>query len=142
MRKVRNPSRRESGQSLAELALSLVVLLILLAGTVDIGRALFAFVQLKDAAEEGAIYGSIFPTDTNGVIQRTRGASRTPIDLTDTGTVSVAVSFIGNACEGNTVRVTVTYSMPLVMPFIGTFIGGQSVNVRGTHEARILRPPC
>ncbi len=51
----------ESGQSMVEFALVLVFLLALLAGVFDIGRAFFAYIIIRDAAQEGAVYGSIAP---------------------------------------------------------------------------------
>jgi len=53
----------EKGQSLVEMALSLVLILILLVGTVEMGMAFFQYIQLRDAAQEGALYGSIAPLD-------------------------------------------------------------------------------
>jgi Flp pilus assembly protein TadG len=44
----------EKGQSLTEFAVSVVILLILLAGTVDAGRAFFTFMSLRDG-QEGAL---------------------------------------------------------------------------------------
>lgn len=52
-------NNKEQGQSLVELAMSLVVLLILVAGLVDLGRAFFTYVALRDAAQEGASYASV-----------------------------------------------------------------------------------
>ena len=49
-----------------ELALSFVVLLLLLMGVVDLGRAYFAFMSMRDAAQEGAAYGSIYPINLAG----------------------------------------------------------------------------
>ena len=51
--------RSEKGQSLIELAFGIVVLLILLAGIVDIGRLLFFYISMRDAAQEGAVFGQI-----------------------------------------------------------------------------------
>ena len=39
--------------------MSLVILLTLLAGLVDFGRAFFTYVALRDAAQEGAAYASV-----------------------------------------------------------------------------------
>ncbi len=58
-----NVNPKEQGQSLVELAMSLVILLTLLAGLVDFGRAFFTFVALRDAAQEGAAYASIINAD-------------------------------------------------------------------------------
>ena len=51
--------KSERGQSLVELSISLVVLLYLLSGAVEFGLAFFQFVQLRDAAQEGALFGSM-----------------------------------------------------------------------------------
>jgi predicted secreted protein len=77
-------NKRERGQSLVELAISLVIMLWLLSGAVEFGLAFFQFVQLRDAAQEGALYGSTHPTavtTTGGIIDRIKGSSATPIDL-------------------------------------------------------------
>ena len=48
-------SNTERGQSLTEFAISLVFLLTLLAGIVDLGRMFFAYIIIRDAAQEGAV---------------------------------------------------------------------------------------
>ncbi len=49
---------RQRGQSLVEFALSSVVLLLLVGGLVDIGRAVYISEALSDAAREGARHGA------------------------------------------------------------------------------------
>lgn len=56
-------NNREQGQSLVELALSLVMLLTLLAGLIDLGRGFFTYIALRDAAQEGATYASVIKTE-------------------------------------------------------------------------------
>ena len=51
---------RQRGQSLVEFALSSVVLLLLVGGLVDIGRAIFITQVLSSAAREGARHGAWF----------------------------------------------------------------------------------
>jgi Flp pilus assembly protein TadG len=52
----------QRGQSLVEFALSSVVLLLLVGGLVDIGRAIYASEALSNAAREGARHGVWFDT--------------------------------------------------------------------------------
>src|SRR6185295_11358721 len=52
---------RERGQGLVEFSLMLVFLSVLLISLLDLGRAYFTYLALKDAASEGAYYGSAFP---------------------------------------------------------------------------------
>ncbi len=53
-------SMRQRGQSLVEFALSSVVLLLLVGGLVDIGRAIYISEALSNAAREGARHGVFF----------------------------------------------------------------------------------
>ncbi len=50
------PSHRlERGQSMVEMALGFVLLLIVLSGLLDVGRAFYIYVALEDAAGEAAL---------------------------------------------------------------------------------------
>ena len=66
---------KEHGQSLVEFAVMLTLLLIMVAGIVDAARALFTYLSMRDAAQEGALYASTRPTDTAGIEARVRNAS-------------------------------------------------------------------
>jgi Flp pilus assembly protein TadG len=135
-------SKRERGQSLTELAVSFTLLVIILAVTVDLGRVFFSFIAVREAAEEGALYGSLNPQDTGGITQRARQSSNAPVDLTNTSNVAVQVNVIGSPCAGNSLRVTVTYTYTLTMPFVSSFIGTQSFPLTAQATSAILRPAC
>ncbi|MGQ9832865.1 MAG: TadE family protein [Candidatus Villigracilaceae bacterium] len=134
--------RNEHGQSLVEFAISLTVILLLLAGAVDFGMAFFSFIALRDAAQEGALYGSMSPTDTNGIIARVRGASNRPVDLSNTSTVQVTPQIIGQPCEGGGIQVTVVYSYPISMPFLSAILGQNTIPIRASVTDTILQPTC
>lgn len=145
--------KSEKGQSLTEFALVLVFLLALLAGVFDLGRAFFAYIIIRDAAQEGAIFGAIAPKDdinvfSNAVADRVVAAyvdpsnpSEVPIDI---NVMNVQVDIIGSACAapGNSIRVTVDYSLPVTMPFLGAIIGSQNVQLSTEVEDTILSPMC
>ena len=136
------PSRGERGQSLVELAISMTVIMMLLVGAVDFSIAYFTFAALEDAAQEGALYGSINPNDTSGIITRVRTASTDPVDLADQAAVDVQVSVSGTPCEGNAIEVNVLYDYPISMPFLGTILGAQSIPLKATVTDTILQPVC
>jgi Flp pilus assembly protein TadG len=143
MRKVKNKlSTRQRAQALTEFALFVTVLFLIIAGTVDFGRAFFYFNTIRDAAGEGAFYGSFDPTNTTEIEKRVRKTSASPIDLTDTSLVTVDINTIGSPCAGNTIQVTVTYQFTVVTPFIGVFLGGQTIPLSSTMSHTILNPAC
>jgi Flp pilus assembly protein TadG len=136
---------KERGQSLVELSISMLVLLYLLAGAVEFGIAFFQFVQLRDAAQEGALYGSINPT--GDITGRVKGASSSPIDLSSPD-VQITVStkdslgnpLPGNACEGDAITVEVSYDHHVFMPFMSKIIGNK-IPLHATVTDTVLTPP-
>lgn len=132
----------ERGQSLVELAVSLVLLLILLSGAVEFGIAFFQFVQLRDAVQEGALYGSMNPTDDAGIIARVQGASNSPIDLT---TITPVITYSDNTkkCEGEAITVEITYQHQIFMPFLPQILGGNTtLPLKASVTDTILSPVC
>jgi Flp pilus assembly protein TadG len=134
--------RGERGQSLVELSMSLTIILLLLSGAVDFSIAYFSFSAMQDAAQEGALYGSINPTDEAGIITRVRSASTNPVNLADETLVNVVVTVSGDSCEGDEVRVNVIYDYPVSMPFIGAIIGSQEITLNASVTDTILQPAC
>ena len=137
-------ARSERGQSLVELGLSLTIILLLLAGAVDFSIAYFSFAAMQDAAQEGALYGSINPVDEEGIINRVRNASSKPVNLADEALVDVIVTTDPeeNPCEGDEIRVSVIYDYPISMPFIGTIIRSQKITLNASVTDTILQPVC
>ncbi|MCJ7733173.1 MAG: pilus assembly protein [Anaerolineales bacterium] len=153
--KINNPSciRTEKGQSMTEFALSLVILLTLLAGIIDLGRMFFAYIIIRDAAQEGAVYGSIAPKENLTVLQneveaRVKAAFTDPADASnvpiDISKMNVVTDILVATCAmpGSGIRVRVDYSVPVTMPFLGTIIGSQDMNMSATAENAILSPVC
>ena len=139
----------EGGQSLVEMAVSLILLLILLAGAVDFGRLLIAYMSMRDAAQEGIAYGSIYPTYCDQIIGRVVESSP---NLFGTQPAQVSINIGGSdcssaaanqACIGNEITIIITDpAFALTMPFIGTAIGSQTIPLIATVHDTILRPPC
>lgn len=109
----------EKGQSLVEFAISFVVIMLLLSGVVEFGIAFFQLIQLRDAAQEGALFGSICQ-DTNLIEERARYSSNSPLDLSNSD-VQVKVSFSDDNGQpsviGDGVTVRVEYDHVTFMPF-------------------------
>ena len=150
----------ERGQSLVELGVSLLILLYLLSGAAEFGVLFFQFVQLRDAAQEGALYGSMNPyVDSNGdgafnvgepanqtlIENRVRAASSSPIDLSDTSKVLVTVTSSDGTnlfCEGHGIQVTVSFTHHIFMPFMPQLIGRTDIPLSATVVDTILSPIC
>jgi hypothetical protein len=91
----RNPKRAASpkrrGQSLVELSLSLVPILMIMSGLLDLGRMYFVYDAIADAAGEGALFLSVNPkcfspgvsgcSDPNNVQYRMQAAGGRLVEL-------------------------------------------------------------
>jgi hypothetical protein len=132
--------RHEKGQSLVELAIGITILLWLLSGIVDVGRAIFTQFALQDAAEEGLVYGIGFPDQCDEIEARVlsnleNGALPTSPEITVTvdsspcGTVTLVY--------GLSMDVEVSSTFMMSMPFLA----GNSLTLKGTANGTILRPP-
>lgn len=143
---------KERGQSLVELAISILFLLLLLAGAAEFGVLFFQFVQLRDAAQEGALYGSMNPpygaahtTAVDRIKTRAKYSSptRSPIDLINDPNVTVSVVVTdGIYCEGGSLKVTVSYPHQIFMPFIPQILGTTTIPLNATVTDTILTPVC
>ncbi len=150
---------REIGQSLIELALMLVFLIIVIAGIVDLGRALFYYVTMRDAAQEGVVYGSINPT---GPCDNIKAIAKETLanGAVDGAQISIFMGYINHQavpdipgaicetaspsirCTGHDIEVVVAADFPLTMPLLGNLIGTQNIKLRTSVQGTILRPLC
>ena len=130
-------THRHRGQSLVELAITVPLLLMILLGTVDVGRMFFGYIQLRNAAFEGARYAMTVPTDTSGITTRVLDHGVPP------GT-TVAVACSNGDCttiaSGSSVTVTVTAHAtfsPIFTAFIQTYLGIGTFTMTGTATTRV-----
>jgi len=148
MIEIKNPQQRgsnERGQSLAEMAMMMSFLLILLVGVVDLGRGFFVYLALRDAAQEGALFGSTDPTNVTDIETRVRNSSSLleNISVDPHANTTVVVTIDGSACTGGGITVRVTYeNFPITMPFLGSIIGSQTVPISTAITDTILNPAC
>ncbi|MBU0704877.1 MAG: pilus assembly protein [Chloroflexi bacterium] len=110
--------KSERGQSLLEFALVLPVLLIVLAGVLDLGRLYFAYVAVTDAAGEGAAYAAIHPDDIGEIIRRAQDATGGMIEI-DEGMVTIENNPSGLS---QAISVEVSYEFTLATPLIGAIL--------------------
>lgn len=163
--KTNRNKKSEQAQSLVELAVSFMLIMFILAGAVDFGRAYFALIALRDAAQEGVIYASINPEpgDVDEIEERVKESSSNPIDFsqfTDAdidisweigGTVYTEAAPPANPCAGfdtsgtydsNSITVTVKYDFPFTMPMISNIFPGGTLQLSVDDQHTILRPQC
>lgn len=141
---------KERGQSLVEFGVSLVVLVFLLSGLVEFGVVFFQYVQMRDSAQEGAVFGSACNCSVADIKERVVNSSDTPIDLALDPGVSIQVTATRRgvpvdpefACEGDAVTVRVQYLHHIFMPFVPKLLGSDYINLTAVVVNTKLVPVC
>ena len=144
--------RARRGQSLTEFALIVPVFLLLTMGSIDLGRGIFFYNLLSNAARDGARAGIVNST-TNSLSQMCQqifaetalpgvtapscpGSGATSATVTaGTLTVTLQAGVAGDASQPN--QVTLTYSFTPITPLIDTAIGiagGGSIQLRASSQ--------
>jgi TadE-like protein len=113
-------TERDRGVALVEFALVLPLLLCLALGSVDLGRGLISYVELEQAAQEGAMYGSFAPNDPVAIEDRVRTSADGLVPLGDDLQVDVQVT----CPPGDKVMVELQYELDLYTPMVGELLGG------------------
>ena len=129
-------NRKSRGQSLVEVALILPVVVMLLLGLLDFGRAYYTIVALRDAADEGAAFGATNPSNITGIRRRAAEASRALVDIQE-GDVSVSAPVIAT---GAPITVTVTTKLVLYTPFANTIVSDSELTLQGHSVRSIISP--
>lgn len=124
---IRKNIRRYRGVSLIETALVLPIVMLVMVAIIESARYYFIQSILTNAAREGARYGILNPTDTNGI---TTAAQRFTAGIGGEN-VGVAVNTPNGRFGGAPLIVTVSYNTSLNVP-------GFSKRLRIIRQARML----
>ena len=112
---------KERGQSLVEMAILMVLLLVIMGGVLDLGRMYFTYLALQNAAGEGASYGAINPEW---------------VDSTDNDDPNNITYRVQNESTGN----LIDWSQTTVVVETNTILGGQPITVTVSYDYEIITP--
>jgi Flp pilus assembly protein TadG len=126
------------GQSLAELALVTPVILLLVLGAVDFGRAYFAHVSVTNAARNGADYAAqndSAAADTAGIREVVMWEMSELVNTSGTNP-EVTVATGTDTQDGDYAEVTVTYEFSTLVPWPGL---PDSIDVARTVRSKVAQ---
>jgi hypothetical protein len=147
--KVLRRSKDERGAAMVEFALVLPLLLTLVLGMMEFGKAFNYWIDATHLANEGARWAVVNHNPGTGTLQEYIKGRANTVELRDGGTPSipsgdeaeVCISFPnGTANVGDPVLVTVTARYHWI-PFIGDRIGSADVPIMGSATMRLEAQP-
>ncbi len=143
---IQRARRLEKGQSLVEMSVGFVILVILLGGLLDLGRVYFIFLALEDGAGEGALYLAINPqcrtaadgldcADPNNAEFRALNSGGDMIEWSSAVVSIVRPTPYG---VGEPVRLSISYQFPLLTPIIPPIAGVNPLTLTVTATQTII----
>ena len=128
--------RDERGTALVELAFALPILLAIVFGLLDFGRAVYVHNVLANAARDGARFASVDPNNTACV----QSVANQRASIATLSSVTVTKSTVA---VGQPVTVTVQSSYQPLTPFVAQMIGNAGVlNLSGKATMSIRNVPA
>lgn len=145
--RLRSVGRREDGAALVEFTLILPVLLLLLFGFLDFGRAINYWIDETSMANQAARWAAVDTNPGPGTLQESVRDTADTAELRDGGTSSVpsgtqvCISFPSGSEVGDPVQATVNVDYNW-MPLIGDSLGGiTSTTLSGSATMRLEAKP-
>jgi PKD repeat protein len=125
--------RVSRGQALVEFALVLPIFVLFVVIAVDFGRLFYSYIQITNAAREGANFAAGRPAETTNIENRTlletnaqKQPGESPVVITiscedPAGAAIACPSAVGGAGPGNTITVEVEEKFTFITPLVNNF---------------------
>gem|GEM_PF-807240 len=119
------PKSRSRAQALAEFAIGLPILLLVIGITVDFGRVYYYDLSMRDAAFAAARYAGMNPADDAGI--KNAAVNAAPSGVLTAANVTISTPVV-TGCDGSRVsgcpmKISVTYVFSPITPFITALTG-------------------
>jgi Flp pilus assembly protein TadG len=128
--------RSQRGVSVVEFAIILPLLLILVVGTIDFGRAVLDASTLSYAVREGARYAAVRSDDSEdpATAGSVTDVVRKQASALDVNALNVTVSWIPKSTPGAMVEVVGTFNFNPILPLLGV----DTIRLSSTGRMRIV----
>ncbi|MDJ0923972.1 MAG: TadE/TadG family type IV pilus assembly protein [Acidimicrobiia bacterium] len=127
----RSDTTTERGVALVETAILLPLLILLVFGLLDVGRLVYAKIELSEAVQEGSLWGSYDP-DNYANVQTRVAESLNNLDIFPSDVVVVCPA------GGDSIRVSLSRDLELLSP-----LGPGTVTLSATAEGELFTDdPC
>jgi hypothetical protein len=132
------PKKKQRGQSLMEFALMIPVLMLVAMGIFDLGRVIYYYSTITNAAREGARYGAVNHCDEAGIQARAHDMAVGLGEAVQFGEITRRFDEHG---APEFIEITVTYSFAPVTPLIGNFLGSDGTILLQSRSTKWIEQP-
>jgi len=135
---IRKTRLYKSGQAALEFAFVSIFLLMIIFGIFDLGRAIFYYSNLSNAAREGARYGTVHNGDIAGIkAQICRLSVGMDLGCPFPPSTTLLIDTYENAYDEPYIKVHLRYMYTPLTPLIALFIEGNQISLHVESTMRI-----
>lgn len=134
--------RHSLGAAAVEMAITLALLLWLVLGLIDMGRAIFTNIALQDAAQAAVSHAAFTEDASIASVESVAIASTDDSPTLTSADIDVACTLVPRASrDAARVRVVVSYDLDFITPLVGPAMGG-SIQLTKLLEAERYFDDC
>lgn len=131
----------ERGAAVVEMAFTVILLVWLVLGIVDVGRAIYTNIALEDAVQAGVAHAAFTPETDVSDVKNVAISSTDSITLTADEIQVACIEVEREPRDGSRVRVEAVHTMDFVTPLVGQALGG-SIDLHKSAEAERFFESC
>lgn len=127
--------KNQKGQTLVEFALILPIIIIILFGITEFGRAFYSYIVITNAAREGARAGVVGKSNAE-IIEKVKQTAplNPPIEDSD---ITITPSDKSARTPGVSLNVEVQYEVNLITPIISNVLGKDTIILKSKAVMRV-----
>lgn len=126
--------KKEDGQAVLELAITLPILIMILCGIIDFGWLFTNQNSIDNCSREGARYAIVYSTSETAIEDHIRAIA--PENIAETIEIDITFSNPSNPSLGDVI-VEVNGDVSILTPIIGVFMPGETMNLSSSCTMKV-----
>jgi len=126
--------KKEDGQAIVELALTLPILIMILCAIIDFGWLFMNQNSIDYASREGARYAIVHSTSKTAIEEHIRAIA--PENIASTVDINITFTNVSNPRLGDVV-IEISDDIAILTPIVGVFVQGETMNLSSSCTMKV-----
>ena len=126
--------KKEDGQAIVELAITLPILIMILCAIIDFGWLFMNQNRIDYCSREGARYAIVHSTSKTAIEEHIRAIA--PENIADTVDITITFSNTSNPRLGDVI-VEISDDVSILTPIVGVFVQGETMNLSSSCTMKV-----
>lgn len=129
-----NIIKKEDGQAIVELAISLPILIMILCAIIDFGWLFMNQNSIDYASREGARYAIVNSSSKSAIEAHIRAIA--PENIATTAEINITFTNVSNPRLGDVV-IEISDDVAILTPIVGVFVQGETMNLSSSCTMKV-----